>query len=79
MQVLGGLAGMMAAHLMFDLPIWQIPKKQDMALATGQVSWIATFGLVATISIIRYRVEAVPAAVAIHHGGVLVYVFHFIR
>ena len=27
MQICGGLTGMMAAHLMFDLPIWQISEK----------------------------------------------------
>ena len=67
MQVLGGLAGMMAAHLMFDLPIWQISEKARHGIGQWSGELIATFGLVATIlATIRYRVEAVPAAVGLY-------------
>ncbi|MEC8727147.1 MAG: MIP/aquaporin family protein, partial [Pseudomonadota bacterium] len=67
MQVLGGLAGMIAAHLMFDLPLWQISEKARHGIGQWTGELIATFGLVATIlATIRYRVEAVPAAVGLY-------------
>src|SRR5262249_58735257 len=47
-QVLGGLAGVWAAHLMFELPVWQFSITQR----TGPGQWlaeaIATFGLLLT-------------------------------
>src|SRR6516162_8827153 len=48
-QVLGGLAGVWAAHLMFELPVWQFSITQR----TGPGQWlaeaIATFGLLLTV------------------------------
>ncbi len=67
MQILGGLAGMMAAHLMFDLPIWQISEKARHGIGQWSGELIATFGLVATIlACVKYRIEAVPAAVGLY-------------
>ena len=67
MQICGGLAGMMAAHLMFDLPIWQISEKARHGVGQWSGELIATFGLVATIlACVKYRVEAVPAAVGLY-------------
>jgi glycerol uptake facilitator-like aquaporin len=49
MQVLGGLAGVWAAHLMFELPLWQF----SVTVRTGPGQWlaeaVATFGLLLTI------------------------------
>jgi glycerol uptake facilitator-like aquaporin len=48
-QVIGGIVGVWAAHLMFELPVWQVA----VTARTGAGQWfaeaIATFGLVLTI------------------------------
>src|SRR5262249_48841643 len=48
-QVLGGLAGVWVAHLMFELPVWQF----SITARTGAGQWfaeaVATFGLLLTI------------------------------
>jgi glycerol uptake facilitator-like aquaporin len=44
-QIIGGIAGVWAAHLMFELPLWQI----SATVRTGPGQWfaegVATFGL----------------------------------
>jgi len=67
MQVLGGLAGVIAAHLMFDETVFQIADKAR----TGPSQWfaeiVATFGLVSVILItIRTRPNAVAMAVGLY-------------
>jgi glycerol uptake facilitator-like aquaporin len=48
-QVIGGVIGVLAAHLMFELPVWQV----SATARTGPGQWfaeaVATFGLVLTI------------------------------
>ena len=48
-QVAGGIVGVLAAHLMFDLPLWQVSQ----TVRTGPGQWfaegVATFGLLLTI------------------------------
>ncbi|MEM8797514.1 MAG: MIP/aquaporin family protein [Pseudomonadota bacterium] len=66
-QIVGGLIGMLAAHFMFELDLFQVSAK----VRTGASQWgaevIATFGLVVTIfGTIRARPEAVPAAVGLY-------------
>lgn len=66
-QVLGGCLGTLAAHAMFDLPLFQLAAK----LRTGPAQWfaefVATFGLLVTIlSVVRFRIEAVPVAVGLY-------------
>lgn len=66
-QLAGGVVGVWTAHLMFDLPIWQVSLK----VRTGQGQWvaeaIATFGLVLTIlATLRSRAEWIPASVALY-------------
>ncbi len=66
-QLLGGMLGVLAAHGMFDLPLWQISEKTR----TGGGQWlgeaIATFGLILTIlGTLRNRADAVPVAVALY-------------
>ena len=60
-QIAGGIVGVLAAHLMFDLPAWQI----SMTARTGGGQWlaefVATFGLLLTIF---GCVARAPAAVA---------------
>ena len=66
-QILAGIAGVLLAHLMFDLDVLQVSDKAR----TGSGQWIseivATFGLVMTIlGCLRYRAEAVPYAVGLY-------------
>jgi glycerol uptake facilitator-like aquaporin len=48
-QLIGGIAGVWAAHLMFELPLWQV----SVTVRSGPGQWlaegIATFGLLLTI------------------------------
>jgi glycerol uptake facilitator-like aquaporin len=61
-QVLGAVAGVWLAHLMFDLPVWQLGTH----VRTGAGQWlgevIATFGLIAVVRGCR---EARNAAIAV--------------
>jgi glycerol uptake facilitator-like aquaporin len=66
-QLAGGILGVWAAHLMFDLPVLQVSAK----LRTGAGQWtgefIATFGLVLTIlGTLHTRERYVPASVALY-------------
>jgi glycerol uptake facilitator-like aquaporin len=66
-QVIGGLLGVWAAHLMFELPLWQISS----TVRTGPGQWsaeaVATFGLLLTIFGCSARTpSAVPYAVGLY-------------
>lgn len=66
-QIAGGVAGTMAAHLMFGLPILDM----SMKMRTGGAQWfaeaVAAFGLVATILAgIRFQRNAVPWLVGLY-------------
>jgi glycerol uptake facilitator-like aquaporin len=66
-QVLGGIAGVWAAHLMFELPLWQVSG----TVRTGPSQWfaeaVATFGLLSTILGCSARTpSAVPYAVGLY-------------
>jgi glycerol uptake facilitator-like aquaporin len=66
-QLLGGILGVWAAHLMFDLPVLEF----SMKVRTGRGQWagefIATFGLILTIlGTLRHRPQVVPASVALY-------------
>jgi len=66
-QVAGGLAGTLAAHLMFALPLMELSLKAR----TGGAQWfaesVATFGLVATILAgIRFQRTTVPWLVGLY-------------
>ncbi len=66
-QILGGIAGALLAHAMFDLPIWQ----ESTRIRTGGPQWlaetVATFGLVFTIFAgIRQAPAAVPWLVGLY-------------
>jgi glycerol uptake facilitator-like aquaporin len=65
-QVIGGVAGVWAAHLMFDLPIWQF--STTVRAGGGQLlaETIATFGLLLTIfGCMACAPAAVPYAVGL--------------
>ncbi|MGI8525684.1 MAG: aquaporin [Pseudolabrys sp.] len=48
-QVCGAIAGVIVAHAMFDLPLWQISTKARAGFAQDLAEFVATFGLVLTI------------------------------
>jgi glycerol uptake facilitator-like aquaporin len=65
-QLLGGIAGVVVANLMFDLPAvdWSTKVRGGTGQWLGE--FVATFGLVLTIlGTVRHRERAVPAAVAL--------------
>jgi glycerol uptake facilitator-like aquaporin len=66
-QIIGAVAGVWAAHLMFELPVWQF----SMTSRTGSGQWlaeaVATFGLLLTIfGCVARRPLAVPYAVGLY-------------
>jgi glycerol uptake facilitator-like aquaporin len=66
-QVIGGVLGVWAAHLMFALPLWQVAS----TVRTGPAQWfaeaVATFGLLLTIFGCGARTpKAVPYAVGLY-------------
>ena len=69
-QIAGGMLGVWAAHVMFDLSILQISTTQR----TGMSQWVseilATFGLLFVIfGGVRHRPDAVPPLVAVYITG----------
>jgi glycerol uptake facilitator-like aquaporin len=66
-QVLGAILGVWAAHLMFELPLWQF----SATVRSGSGQWlaeaIATFGLLLTIfGCVAHTAAAVPYAVGLY-------------
>lgn len=66
-QLIGGVAGTVVAHVMFDLPVIEASQK----VRTGGAQWfseaVATFGLVLTILAgIRFERRAVPWLVGLY-------------
>jgi glycerol uptake facilitator-like aquaporin len=66
-QIGGAIIGVLTAHAMFDLPLWQVSQ----TVRTGPAQWlaeaVATFGLVLTIfCCLRTAREAMPYAVGLY-------------
>jgi glycerol uptake facilitator-like aquaporin len=66
-QIAGALVGVVAAHAMFELPLWQAGVK----IRSGPGQWlaegIATFGLLLTIlATLKARAAAVPMGVGLY-------------
>jgi glycerol uptake facilitator-like aquaporin len=66
-QIIGGIIGVWAAHLMFDLPFWQV----SLHARTGARQWlaefVATFGLLlAIIGCAARNATAIPYAVGLY-------------
>lgn len=66
-QIAGGIAGTILAHLMFALPVLDV----SMKIRTGSAQWlsesVAAFGLVATILAgLRFRPSLLPALVGLY-------------
>lgn len=67
MQVVGGIIGVWAAHLMFDETLFQLSQKARSGGSQWFAEWVATFGLVTTILLtLRANAAAVPAAVGLY-------------
>lgn len=66
-QTVGGVAGILLAHAMFELPVWQI----STTVRTGGAQWlaesVATFGLVFTILAgLRFKPDSIPWLVGLY-------------
>jgi len=48
-QIVGAIGGVLLAHIMFELPVWQISAKPRVGFAQGVSEFVAAFGLVLTI------------------------------
>jgi glycerol uptake facilitator-like aquaporin len=66
-QILGGVAGVWAAHLMFAEPVIQVSAKLRDGPAQAFSEGVATFGLIlAILGSIRFRPQATPAMVGLY-------------
>jgi glycerol uptake facilitator-like aquaporin len=66
-QVLGAVAGVLVAHAMFELPLWQIAAKTRAGWAQGLAEFVATSGLLLTIlGCVARAPLAVPYAVGLY-------------
>lgn len=66
-QLAAGVLGVLAVHLMFDLPLWQLSTHERSGTGQWLSELLATFGLVMVIVGTRHhRAESVPASVALY-------------
>ena len=66
-QISGGIIGVLAAHIMFDLEVFQLSEKTRTGTAQWFAEFIATFGLVFTIlAVLKANERAVAAAVGLY-------------
>lgn len=63
-QFIGAIAGVLLAHIMFELPLWSFSQHVREGIAQGVSESVATFGLILTILLgSRYAVDRVPLLV----------------
>jgi glycerol uptake facilitator-like aquaporin len=66
-QLVGAIVGVWAAHLMFELPVWQLSLTARIGFGQWLAEAVATFGLVLTIlGCVRCAAAAVPYAVGLY-------------
>ena len=66
-QILGGCLGTLAAHAMFDVPLFQLASTARTGAAQWFAEGIATFGLIGTIlGGARYAASSVPMCVGLY-------------
>jgi glycerol uptake facilitator-like aquaporin len=66
-QVFGAAIGVWAAHLMFELPVWQFSLTARTGLGQWLAEAVATFGLLLTVlGCVSRRSDAVPYAVGLY-------------
>ncbi len=66
-QIFGAAIGVWAAHLMFELPVWQFSVTARSGLGQWLAEAVATFGLLLTVfGCVAQRPQAVPYAVGLY-------------
>lgn len=66
-QILGGVAGVLLAHAMFDVELLQASAKHRTGVGQWISEGVATFGLLMSIlGCLRYRPEAIPFSVGLY-------------
>jgi glycerol uptake facilitator-like aquaporin len=66
-QVLGGVVGVWTAHLMFELPVWQVSLNARTGAGQWLAEFVATFGLLLTVLGCQVRTPAaIPWAVGLY-------------
>ena len=66
-QIAGAIAGVWAAHLMFELPVWQVSLHARTGAGQWLAEFVATFGLLLTILGCATRnAAAIPYAVGLY-------------
>jgi glycerol uptake facilitator-like aquaporin len=66
-QIVGAIAGVWLAHLMFELPLWQLSSTQRAGTGQWLAEAVATFGLLLTIfGCLRGAASAIPYAVGLY-------------
>lgn len=66
-QVIGGIAGVFAAHIMFDNPLIDPSTTNRTGIGQWAGEFVATFGLVGTIlACLKARPDFVPTAVGLY-------------
>ena len=66
-QILGGCLGTLAAHAMFEVPLFQLASTARTGAAQWFAEGIATFGLIGTIlGGVRYAASSVPMCVGLY-------------
>jgi glycerol uptake facilitator-like aquaporin len=66
-QMIGGVIGVWTAHLMFELPLWQVSQHARTGAGQWLAEFVATFGLLLTILGCAARVPAaIPYAVGLY-------------
>lgn len=66
-QVVGGICGVLAAHIMFDNPLIDPSTTSRTGIGQWVGEFVATFGLIGTIlGCVKHRPQAVPVAVGLY-------------
>jgi glycerol uptake facilitator-like aquaporin len=66
-QIIGGCLGTLVAHIMFELPLWQLSTTARTGAAQWFAEFVAAFGLLVTIlGAVRFKPDAVPTAVGLY-------------
>jgi glycerol uptake facilitator-like aquaporin len=66
-QIVGGVIGVWAAHIMFDLPVWQLSTTVRAGIGQWFAEFVATFGLITTIlGCLSWARPSVPYAVGLY-------------
>jgi glycerol uptake facilitator-like aquaporin len=66
-QIVGGVIGVWTAHLMFELPVWQVSLNNRTGAGQWLAELVATFGLLLTIlGCVARTPAAVPYAVGLY-------------